>query len=136
MLSRENDLCVTAPLRSPAMDGRAVGWAVSGFKSCGARTDNTDYVSTVSEPAMKCPICNARAFASDSRPVKRPLGNELDENSSSALGPGRRRSYCCDNDHRFTTYEVLGETLYNTVLDARDMRQLRDMLVREQSVKM
>ena len=85
---------------------------------------------------MKCPICNARAFASDSRPVKRPLGNELDENSSSALDPGRRRSYCCDNDHRFTTYKVLGEKRLNTVLDARDMRQLRDMLAREQRVKM
>lgn len=80
---------------------------------------------------MRCPVCDARSFASDSRPVKRPLGNELDEASSSGLGPGRRRSYCCANDHRFTTYEVLSGTLLETALDARDMRQLRLLLRRE-----
>jgi transcriptional regulator NrdR family protein len=85
---------------------------------------------------MRCPVCEARSFASDSRPVKRPLGNELDEVSSTALGPGRRRSYCCANDHRFTTYEVLGGTLLDTAVDARGMRQLRRMLAREHEAKL
>jgi hypothetical protein len=117
------------------MDGRVLS-GQSQFKCCRRSTDKTKYVSTVSRFPMKCPVCDARSFASDSRPVKRPLGNELDENSSTALGPGRRRSYCCDNDHRFTTYEVLGEKLPDTVLDARDMRNLRHMLAREQRAKM
>ena len=77
---------------------------------------------------MDCPLCGSKGFASDSRAIKRPLGNELDDATANRLGPGRRRNYDCSSGHRFTTYELHREELLAAAEDSRDLRDLRRIL--------
>ena len=77
---------------------------------------------------MKCPVCEAKAFATDSRAIKRPLGNDLSDRMADRLGPGRRRNYDCANGHRFTTYELHRDTLLALARAARDLGELKRIL--------
>lgn len=77
---------------------------------------------------MKCPSCDAKAFACDSRAIKRPLGNDLSDRMADRIGPDRRRNYDCINGHRFTTYELHRDTLLDLAREAGDLVELRRIL--------
>ena len=77
---------------------------------------------------MKCPTCDAKAYATDSRAIKRPLGNDLSDTMATRLGPGRRRNYDCKNGHRFTTYELHRDILLGLALEARDLAEIKRVL--------
>lgn len=77
---------------------------------------------------MKCPSCDAKAFATDSRAIKRPLGNDLSDKMADRIGPGQRRNYDCTNGHRFTTYELHRDTLLELACEARDLVEIRRIL--------
>ena len=77
---------------------------------------------------MKCQVCDAKAFATDSRAIKRPLGNDLSDKMADRLGPGRRRNYDCTNGHRFTTYELHRDILLALAWEARDLREIKRIL--------
>ena len=77
---------------------------------------------------MKCPLCGAKAFATDSRSIKRPLGNDLSDHMANRIGPGRRRNYDCTSSYRFTTYELHRDILLELACEARDLAEFRRIL--------
>ena len=79
---------------------------------------------------MKCPKCEAKALSTESRSIKRPLGNDLSDDMADRIGPGRRRNYDCSNGHRFTTYELHREVLLDLVCEARDLWEIKRILAR------
>ena len=77
---------------------------------------------------MKCPKCDAKALATDSRTIKRPLGNDLSDHMADRIGLGRRRNYDCTNGHRFTTYELHRDVLLDLVYEACDLWEIKRIL--------